>query len=218
MKYAIIGDVHGCHDKLMELVHHPSITDDCRVVWVGDLCDKGPDSAKVLDYVMWATRNSDYAVLGNHDDKLRRYLNGANVKMTAELQRTVDDIHTHAPGSTFVDELRGWLNSLPYYLMLDEGRLYVSHAGCDEKNQGLDTAKARSLNLYGKTNGQTGPDGYPVRLNWAKDYRGARTVVHGHVVVDEPLIQNGVYNVDTGCYKTGKLTALLYPSMELVST
>lgn len=64
-KLAVIGDVHGMLDKLESLVSvlrrdYP----DHTIVCAGDLCDRGPDSPGVLDFVI---ENDIPSVLGNHD-------------------------------------------------------------------------------------------------------------------------------------------------------
>ena len=59
--------------------------------------------------------------------------------------------------------------------------------------------------------------GRPVRLDWARDYRGHRTVVYGHTPVHTPEWRRNTLNIDTGCVYGGALTALRYPEMELVS-
>ena len=75
----------------------------------------------------------------------------------------------------------------------------------------------REFALYGETTGETDEFGLPVRYNWAAEYRGAARVVYGHTPVPEPEWLNRTINIDTGCVFGGKLTALRYPEMELVS-
>lgn len=70
----VIGDVHGEIEALGALVghlgyeadgHHP---DGRHAVFVGDLCDRGPDSPAVLDLVMgWVQAGRAQCVLGNHE-------------------------------------------------------------------------------------------------------------------------------------------------------
>jgi hypothetical protein len=54
----VIGDVHGEIDALRALLGHLGYatdgthSDGRRAVFVGDLCDRGPDSPAVLDLVM----------------------------------------------------------------------------------------------------------------------------------------------------------------------
>ena len=98
-KFDIIGDVHGCYDELVELLEtlnykietvvdngenfglKISHAEDRKILFVGDLVDRGPNSPAVLKLVMSATKAKiAYCVCGNHDDKLHRKLKGKNVK------------------------------------------------------------------------------------------------------------------------------------------
>lgn len=70
----IIGDVHGEFETLMRLLHYLGYDDQGRhpqgrkLVFVGDLCDRGPDSPAVLQWVLQAmTAEHAFAVLGNHE-------------------------------------------------------------------------------------------------------------------------------------------------------
>lgn len=75
----IIGDVHGEFAALKSLLRHLGYAEDGfhprgrRVVFVGDLCDRGPDSPSVLALVQrWVETGHAYAVLGNHELNLLR--------------------------------------------------------------------------------------------------------------------------------------------------
>lgn len=70
----IIGDVHGEWEALQALLHHLGYTESGlhpqgrKLVFVGDLCDRGPDSTAVLDWVLAAIHNGHaWAILGNHE-------------------------------------------------------------------------------------------------------------------------------------------------------
>ncbi|MEH3085580.1 MAG: metallophosphoesterase [Xylophilus ampelinus] len=76
----IVGDVHGEHAALEALLDHLGYRADGRhpqgrrLVFVGDLCDRGPDSPAVIDRVRGLVRDGGArAVLGNHELNL---LNG----------------------------------------------------------------------------------------------------------------------------------------------
>ena len=106
------------------------------------------------------------------------------------------------------------------HYILDQGKLIVAHAGMDEENAGRKTDGAYSMALYGKPlpDGETDADGYPIALDWAVDYKGEATVVHGHIVYDQPRITNDkVIAIDTGCVFGGTLTALMWPEREFVT-
>ena len=83
--------------------------------------------------------------------------------------------------------------------------------------QGRGSGKVREFALYGETTGETDEFGLPVRYPWATEYRGRARVVYGHTPVPEPEWLNGTINIDTGCVFGGRLTALRYPELELVS-
>src|SRR5207247_5960983 len=82
---------------------------------------------------------------------------------------------------------------------------------------GRASSAVRAFALWGETTGETDEFGLPVRYNWAADYRGRSRVVYGHTPVPEPEWLNHTVNIDTGCVFGGKLTALRYPELELVS-
>src|SRR5690349_5925444 len=89
-QFDIIGDVHGCSAELFELLRMlESTTEQRMLVFVGDLVNRGPDPAGVLEKVM-ALCNAGRAlcVLGNHDDQLRWSLRGRPVEQTPELVQT----------------------------------------------------------------------------------------------------------------------------------
>ena len=50
MKTFIIGDIHGCFTELQELLDKAGIADDDRIIALGDIVDRGPDSVQVLDF------------------------------------------------------------------------------------------------------------------------------------------------------------------------
>lgn len=70
----VVGDVHGEFEALQALLGHLGYRSDGthgdgrRAVFVGDLCDRGPDSPAVLDLVAdWVQAGRAQAVLGNHE-------------------------------------------------------------------------------------------------------------------------------------------------------
>jgi len=72
----IIGDVHSCQSELKELIRKLQLAADDHLVFVGDLINKGPDSAGVLNLVHWIGRNvcACDSVMGNHEEKFIRYV------------------------------------------------------------------------------------------------------------------------------------------------
>src|ERR1700760_1806241 len=86
--FDIIGDVHGCFDELCELLgklgyyinndfsflgkqrgYDVDCDENRKLIFVGDLTDRGPKSPQVLRLVMDICKSDiGYCVLGNHDD------------------------------------------------------------------------------------------------------------------------------------------------------
>ncbi|MEQ9071593.1 MAG: metallophosphoesterase, partial [Gimesia chilikensis] len=237
--FDIIGDIHGCCDELELLLAELGYTQTSveeadplwgnasyahpegrKVVFLGDLVDRGPRSLDTVRIVRnMVQQGTALCVPGNHDMKLLRKLKGKDVKLTHGLAETVAEIEA-LPTETqesFCQALAEFLDSLISHFVLDQGNLVVAHAGLTEDLQGRGSGKVRSFALYGETTGETDEFGFPVRYNWAAEYRGAAHVVYGHTPVPDPEWLNRTVNIDTGCVFGGRLTALRYPEKEFVS-
>ena len=230
--FDIIGDVHGCFDELRELlkelgyevnyddgavpgfhVQHPQ---GRKVIFLGDLVDRGPNSTGVLYLAMeMVASGAALCVPGNHDVKLLRKLKGKDVQLTHGLAGTLQQFEEEPP--EFREKVATFLDNLVSHYVLDDGRLVVAHAGLKESMQGRGSGAVRDFALYGETTGETDEFGLPVRYNWAAEYRGKAMVVYGHTPVPEADWLNRTINIDTGCAFGGRLTALRYPEKELVS-
>ncbi|MBC6698677.1 polynucleotide kinase-phosphatase [Hymenobacter sp. BT190] len=197
-------------------LHHPENEVPRRVLFLGDLVDRGPDSPKVLRLVMRMVQDGlALCVPGNHDIKLLRYLNGKQVNEKHGFAETVQQLA--AESDTFKAQVRQFLDGLVSHYVLDGGKLVVAHAGMREEMQGRGSGAVRAFALFGETTGEIDEFGLPVRYNWASEYRGRATVVYGHTPVPDPEWLNNTIDIDTGCVFGGRLTALRYPERELVS-
>lgn len=221
--FDIIGDVHGCMIELRELLtklgwdlsplSHP---DNRKLVFVGDLVDRGPDSVGALKFVMNAVAEGKaLCVPGNHDIKLMRALKGKQVSQNHGLAETLAELEQETP--EFRQEVATFLDGLVSHALMDDGKLCVAHAGLREDMQGRGSGAVREFALYGETTGEIDEFGLPVRYQWAKDYRGNSMVVFGHTPVPQAEWLNNTIDIDTGCCFGGSLTALRYPERELVS-
>ncbi|MFN4128208.1 MAG: metallophosphoesterase [Paracoccaceae bacterium] len=218
----IIGDIHGRADLLDSLVRqlcrepHP---DRIRVILVGDLIDRGPDSAGVLARVRdWCNAPTPFAdvrcLMGNHERMMLDFLedpvshgsrwlsNGGD----ATLENFGLSPHRRLPEATAAeallaqrDDLLGalpdgvhdWLLTLP--LIWQEGHLVITHAGADPARPVTDQPATNLLWGHPNFRTRTRSDGL-----W---------LAHGHVITRTPSAQNGRISVDTGACRTGRLTA-----------
>jgi len=103
------------------------------------------------------------------------------------------------------------------HVWLADGQLVVAHAGLKEAMHGRGSPSVRSFAMFGETTGEVDEFGLPVRLEWARDYRGTADVVYGHTPMVEAEWLNSTMCIDTGCVFGGKLTALRWPERETVS-
>jgi protein phosphatase len=228
--FDIIGDIHGCFDELQALLlklgytislkedGHYSVEhwDKRKVIFLGDLTDRGNKTAETLRLVMDMVRSGQaFCILGNHDDKLNKYLCGKNVNTAHGLDKTIQQLANAS--NDFRKEVKDFTNALISHYVLDEGKLVVAHGGLPEEMHGRASASVRAFCLFGETTGETDEFGLPVRYNWAKNYKGKAMVVYGHTPVPEAEWLNNTINIDTGCVFGGRLTALRYPELEIVS-
>ncbi|MEH7109003.1 bis(5'-nucleosyl)-tetraphosphatase PrpE [Bacillus sp. JJ1764] len=230
MQIDIIGDIHGCFNEFKELTIKLGYSwkDDIpihpqnRILgFVGDLTDRGPNSLKVIE-VVWQlviNKKQAYYAPGNHCNKLYRYFLGNKVQIAHGLETTVAEYEAlnKSDRHSIRQKFMNLYETAPLYLSLDQNQLIIAHAGIKEELIGKDNKRVKDFVLYGDITGEKHPDGTPVRRDWAKNYRGMTCIVYGHTPVKEPRIIHNTYNIDTGAVFGGKLTALRYPEMELVS-
>lgn len=238
-----VGDVHGCMEELLVLLSQLGygVTEwldadgsrrfdisnlhGRRLLFLGDLADRGPDNVGPFALVMDACASGvALCVIGNHDGKALRWFDRIasgkddNVSDAGGFDITRAQLLAETPA--FRHRLHGFLDSLPSHYLLENGDLCVAHAGILENMQGRDSPTLTAFCMFGDTKkGDVDEHGLPVRGYWAQDYHGAALVLHGHTPVPEPLWgpQGNVCCIDTGCVFGGRLTALRWPELEFVS-
>ncbi|NML65510.1 polynucleotide kinase-phosphatase [Hymenobacter sp. RP-2-7] len=187
-----------------------------KVIFLGDLVDRGPASPQVLRLVMSMVRSgAALCVPGNHDSKLLRHLNGKKVTANHGLAETLAQLESES--DSFKGQVRQFLDGLVSHYVLDGGKLVVAHAGLPAEMQGRGSGAVRAFAMYGETTGEIDEFGLPIRYEWAREYRGRAMVVFGHTPVPDAEWLNNTIDIDTGCVFGGRLTALRYPERELVS-
>ncbi len=127
-----IGDVQGCATALRHLIDQlPWDPRHDRLWFVGDLVNRGPESAEALRLIM-ALGERAVTVLGNHDLYLLAVAEGV---MPIRPKDTIGPI-LHAPDRS---QLLNWVRRQP--LMHQEGPYVMVHAGL-LPNWSLDEAAA----------------------------------------------------------------------------
>jgi serine/threonine protein phosphatase 1 len=125
----VIGDVHGHYEGLMALLEAIAPTSEDQVYFLGDLIDRGPHSAQVVNFVK---RNNYPCLLGNHEQMLLSILTddkSCSPRMQAWLysggQATVASYNE----ATIPEDHLDWFKTLPTYI--DLGDIWLTHAGVD---------------------------------------------------------------------------------------
>jgi len=123
----VIGDVHGHYDGLMLLLEALAPSSDDRVYLLGDLIDRGPKSAQVLDFV----QQSPYqTLLGNHEQLMLDALSpSVDLRAWQSWLYSGGDATVASYKDTGMMPYKHleWLRSLPTYL--DLGDIWLVHAG-----------------------------------------------------------------------------------------
>ncbi len=103
MSAYLIGDIQGCDAPLERLLHQIDFSPSRDLLYVlGDLVNRGPDSAGVLRRLM-AMGASVQCVLGNHDLHLLAVAEGAS---TSKRLDTLDDVLQAPDRQALLDWLR----------------------------------------------------------------------------------------------------------------
>jgi hypothetical protein len=202
MRTLFIGDVHGCADELDALLKECGWQPGERVVLVGDLVAKGPDSAGV---VRRARELGMIAVRGNHDEHVLRWHHGyakPGKKLKPEHQRVLDTL-TAADWE--------YLAALPLYLRFPELNVLAVHAGLVPGVALKEQRREHLLNLRSiSSNGAPSKrvsDGTP----WASHWQGPELVLFGHDAVRGLQRHKHAFGLDSGCVYGGQLTAYVLP-------
>jgi diadenosine tetraphosphatase ApaH/serine/threonine PP2A family protein phosphatase len=203
----IIGDLHGCHDEAEDLLAKLAVTATDRIIFAGDLVDRGP---KPRECVALAMRHE--AILGNHEEKHLQ-----------QRRRPDDALHPdHARTRALLDEgCYAWMRGLPLYLRLPEANAVVVHAGVlpgraieEQLPHTLLHAQCVQPPSTKSHWPSKAPEGFTF---WTNHWRGPERVIFGHTVLTRPLVTEHAVGIDTGCVFGGALTAVVLPSWELVS-
>lgn len=205
MRTIIVGDVHGCASELESLLDAVAFSSGDRLVFVGDLIARGPDSLGVLDI---ARKTGAIVVRGNHEQKLlewhasrERWIRGENAakspigKMHRDIARALRPVDWSL------------LKTTKLSLDLPEHGLRVVHAGVDPslpfEQQAPDTLlRIRTVVAPEKKRGEA-------HVLWGLRYSGPPHIVFGHNAAPGLQLHAWATGLDTGCVYGGRLTAMV---------
>lgn len=218
----VVGDVHG----EARAFAHAAATEHF-VVQLGDLTDRGPDSAAALRLMFdLIDAGRGLFLLGNHDYRLARALAGRTVRMTGEL---ADSMAQLDPG--LAERAVAEIARAPAWLRRG-GAFFVHggfHTGMLEqpapRPNPVTAGRADGLlarALYGEPTGRTQADGFPERsIRWVDRIPAGLTVYCGHdcrSADGRPYVRHGAAGgtavfLDTGAGKGGHLSWVDLPPL-----
>jgi serine/threonine protein phosphatase 1 len=217
-----IGDVHGCKAQMVHLLgaierHRAGYAGATHLVFLGDLVDRGPDTSGVLEYLLTTELPADKVtfIIGNHEEFMLncydgdvrsypRWLQFGGLEAMESYGVSAKEIYSddcdlsaamkRAVPPTHIAFLRSFQNTLHL------GDFLFVHAGIRP--------------------GTPLKDQSPADLRWigaeflADERNHGFTVVHGHTIAPNIVRRRNRIGVDTGCYRTGVLSALILEGAE----
>jgi serine/threonine protein phosphatase 1 len=216
-RYYAIGDIHGRLDLFdtmiatieTEIAATPGL--DHRVILLGDLVDRGPDSAGVVERArQWQQTRKVRILAGNHEDMflaafdkpeaLRHFLKhgghetvlsyGFTAKQLASL--SLEEIFERLPGM-IPQSTRDYIAG--FETMIRAGDYVFVHAGIDPSRPLSEQKRSDCLWIREKFLSHEGPL--------------EKVVVHGHTIFEHVMDCGNRIGIDTGAFRSGVLTALV---------
>ena len=221
-RFYVIGDIHGRCDLLDELILAIEEDDaqvgqaETTIIFLGDLVDRGPESARVIETArQWGKRRKVRYLAGNHEEMflqsfedkemLRHFLKhggretvlsyGIKKKRYNELslKELQAELHKLVPA-----EHRNFLAAMEDIMIA--GDYVFVHAGIDPKRS-IEDQKSSDMRW--------------IRDRFLKHREPlSHVVVHGHTIFEDVEHTDYRIGIDTGAFRTGNLTALVLENDE----
>ena len=121
----VYGDIHGCYNEFISLRKKINPQPNDIEVCVGDILTKGKHSLQTLDFIM---NHNIKSVLGNHEEKLLRYLKHQKSLKKNPVKLTLDEENIIA---SLTKEHIKFLESMPLFLKF--GAVLVLHGGLQNR-------------------------------------------------------------------------------------
>lgn len=208
-----VGDIHGCFDVVRQLLLSVSFDDTRdRLISVGDLIDRGPQSDEVLG---WIDQAWFHAVRGNHEQMAIEYVQG----------KTRESMYASNGGQWFIDlseekqrRIAESLDRLPYLIEVDistaddAGIIGVVHADpvaddWEVLKLGIDREPVQIAALWSRAR---------IKSRAAINVANVSAVICGHTILSEPVTLGNVFFIDTGAVASNALTMIEYRDGEFV--
>lgn len=206
MRTIIVGDVHGCRIELEALLDRVAFASGDRLVFVGDLVARGPDSLGVLDVVR---RTGAIVVRGNHEQKLLDWRESRKAWMRGEAAAKPPMGRMHRDLAHALRPV-DWalLENAPFFADLPEHGLRVVHAGIVPE-VAFEEQSPETLTRIRTVRTGSSRRGKGEHVLWGTVYEGPPQIVFGHNAAPGLQLHPWATGLDTGCVYGGRLTAMV---------
>lgn len=216
-RYYVIGDIHGRFDLFDALIEGIEADDKAQgdavthMILLGDLVDRGPNSAGVVERTrQWQQTRSVRVLAGNHEDMflesfekpdiLRHFLKhgGRETILSYGMSKqqfdamTLEELFATLPQLVPQSE-RDYINAFEEKIIAGD-YLFV-HAGIDPAVPIAEQKRSDMLWIRDRFLNHQGPL--------------EKVVIHGHTIFDDVVNLGNRIGVDTGAFRSGILTALV---------
>lgn len=204
----VIGDVHGCLAELTDLLAKLAPGKDDRLIFLGDLINRGPDSHGVVSLVRELPNT--ICLMGNHELRLLQYRKERESKILKDYDwETVRQL----------DE-QDWryIQGLPLTHYMPDIQTVCVHGGFlpnePWEKQGAEiVTRIQVIDDEGRPRKRTE---VPTGRNWADEWEGPPFVVYGHTPRPTVYRRPWSLGLDTGCVYGGFLSACLLPERQII--
>lgn len=216
-RYYVIGDIHGrldLYEAMIGAIEYDAAGasgTEIRIILLGDLVDRGPDSAGVLARTRaWQTQRNVRVLAGNHEEMflksftrpeaLRHFVKhggretllsfGFSTKQLRNLD--IDELFALLPRLIPQSE-RDYIAAFEDIIIA--GDYAFVHAGIDPERPINEQKRSDLLWIRERFLSHSGP--LP------------KVIVHGHTIFDRVMDCGNRIGIDTGAFRSGVLTALV---------
>lgn len=206
-RYIAIGDVHGCHEELQELLEKINPGPADQIVMLGDLVNHGPDSHRALTL---AREAGAISLLGNHEHRLLLYRQTGDPKKLKKMDRRT------LPQLTGEDW--AYLEKMVLTYHIPQLETVFVHAGFLpdqpwEEQPAEVVTRIQVVDKRGRARKRSKKPGAP---HWSTLWEGPPFVVYGHTPRTQYQRLEWSIGIDTACVQGGFLTAFILPAGEIV--
>ena len=213
-----IGDIHGRVDLLDNILAQIAADHAARspkrliVISLGDLIDRGPDSAAVVERAMALDASADetHVIAGNHEELMLRAIDGDRdaLKLFSRVGGR-ETMQSYGVGQAEYDSA-----DYDELAALMQTRIPQSHVAFLRRLEDVVEIGDYAFVHAGIRPGVPLAEQKPSHLRWIRgeflDHRDPhpRFIVHGHTITDAVDEQSNRVGIDTGAYASGTLTAI----------